>query len=173
MNKQTKKRGTRMAKKTPMKQEHIEVIVVSDHHDERCFLETITNIAETGTAHVRYLGSMAEELENTFAVSNLPLSTKRAVKAVHENQIEWARNDLPISKDPYEVMECYCLSVADIDRIAEEEGLTLPHDWFQVGQKETEDACANASRAEVERLEGLLAKAKNDMASVQVPAQAK
>jgi hypothetical protein len=93
------------------------------------------------------------------------------MKAVGENEIEMARNELRVSNDPYEVWECYRVSVADVERIAREEGITLPRDWFRAGQRQVEAGRADFARAEVERIEDLLAKARNNLASAQVPAQ--
>lgn len=141
----------------------IKVVTLCDHHDERFFLETMAEFAEAGTAHVRCLDSMLEGLENTFAVSNLPLSPRRTLRAFHEREIEFARENLRAGEDPHDVWDMCRVSAADVSRIAKEEGIALPRGWFQTGEKNA--ASTGAARAEIERMEELLAKARGDLAA--------
>lgn len=142
----------------------IEAIALSDHEDERYFIDTIAVLAAEGTAHVRYLGGMAEGLKCTFVVSNLPISPRQAMKAAHDEEIESARDLLHIIGDPFATWQSSKLSIAEFQRLAKEEGIVLKRDWVQVGEQEAQKRAAENAQKEVVRLEAEHEKLSNDLA---------
>jgi hypothetical protein len=50
--------------------------------------------------------------------------------------LESARDALKSGDSPEDVWNCYAVSAADINRIAEEEKITLSSDWFENARNE-------------------------------------
>jgi hypothetical protein len=161
-----------MTKKSDAVVREIKVVSVSDDRDEQDLLSLIYYFTENGIAHVRFLGT-AEGWPYTYAVSNLPISYRQAIKVVHDREIEFARNSLQTGHDPYDVLNSYFVSVAEVRRIAKQEGVDIPRGWVRIGQEKEKERKANDARAKVEGLEVQLAKVSSELVSartlVQVP----
>jgi hypothetical protein len=130
-----------MTKKNPLKSEAVPtVITICDHHDTRSMQEEIEMLASChtgGGAHVYAVPAEYPESEGypTFLISAKPLTPKQVIRAYYKQQKELARELLTSGETPGEVWAALPVSARDIGKIAKEERIKLPRNWFAEASK--------------------------------------
>lgn len=128
-------KGTDMAKETATSSEISPVVITPfGYYDIREDIEMLA--CKSSGAHVYIFPPDTALFDPTFVISGRPLTPTQVKRCYHNSEKEIAREELKEGVAPAEVWQRWAVSARDIGKIAKEEKIKLPRNWFAEANKE-------------------------------------